>query len=154
MLDLVIKSGLVVTPQGVIHGGVAIEGGRIVEVGADAGLAEAKEVVDVQGLIIFPGIIDPHHHIGIGPPQDWDKFQRDMADESIASAVGGVTTIVTTTGGGFASADDIFPNVKRNKEIASQSSLVDFEFTGSIMSDDLVKQIPRLVKEQGVTCIN
>jgi hypothetical protein len=45
-------------------------------------------------------LIDPHHHMGMGAPRDWNKFQRDMAGESVACVVGGVTTIVTSMGGG------------------------------------------------------
>ena len=151
MVDLVIKNGLVVTPQGVISGGVAVDGERIVAVGADAALPEAKEVVDAQGLIVFPGIIDPHHHMGLGPPRDWDKFQRDMADESVACVVGGVTTIVTTMGGGIPLGDDVFSILDRDKEVASQNSLVDFKFTVAVFTDAIVDLIPTLVKEHGVT---
>ena len=42
MADLVIKNGLVVTPQGLIEGGVAIEGGKILAVSGDASLPRAR----------------------------------------------------------------------------------------------------------------
>jgi dihydropyrimidinase len=151
MIDLVIKNGLVVTQQTVIHGGVAIDGGHIVGIGADVSLPEAKEIVDVEGLVVFPGIIDPHHHMGLGPPQDWDKFRRDVVDETVACAVGGVTTIITTMGGGFPTGDDIYSSLRTNKEIASDNSLVDFKFTVAVITDDIVEQIPTLVREHGVT---
>lgn len=36
--DVIVKNGLVVTPNGVIRGGIAIEGEQIVALGADATL--------------------------------------------------------------------------------------------------------------------
>ena len=152
MVDLVIKNGIVVTPQGVILGGVAVQGESIIAVGADGSLPKAKEVVDVDGLIIFPGIIDPHHHMGNGPPRDWNKLQRDMTDETVACAVGGVTTIVTTTGGGrIPPGEDMLDYLDRNKQIGSKNSLVDFKFTVSVILEKVAEQIPRLVKEHGIT---
>jgi dihydropyrimidinase len=151
MVDLVIKNGLVVTPQGIIHGGVAVSEGCIVEIGADSNLPQANEVVDAQDLIVFPGLIDPHQHMGIGHPLDFETFKRDMFYEGIASVIGGVTTIITTHGGGIPQGQDIFTHQEKNREIASQSSLVDFKFTVTTFSDTLVEQFPRLVKEHGVT---
>jgi predicted amidohydrolase YtcJ len=62
--DLVIKNGLVVTPQGVIYGGVAVRHERILQIGADELLPKAKQEVDAEGAYVLPGIIDPHVHIG------------------------------------------------------------------------------------------
>jgi dihydropyrimidinase len=149
-MDLVIKNGLVVTPQGVINGGVAIEGERILQVGTGSSLPQAKQEVDAGGMIIFPGIIDPHHHLGLGPPRDWDKFERDMADETVACAVGGVTTVVTTMGGQVPLGQDVFEILDRDKQVSMDNSLVDFKLTPAIFTDDLIDQIPRLVTEHGV----
>ena len=47
-VDLVIGNGRVVTPGGVIGGGVAIDGERIVQVGADATLPPARRTIDAR----------------------------------------------------------------------------------------------------------
>ena len=64
MADLVIKNGLVVTPQGIVKGGLVVRGEKIVQVGADGSLPEAKLEVDAGGNYVLPGLIDPHVHIG------------------------------------------------------------------------------------------
>jgi dihydroorotase-like cyclic amidohydrolase len=46
--DKGIKNGRVVTPSGVISGGVAIDGGNIVYVGGDYSLTQAKRVFDAD----------------------------------------------------------------------------------------------------------
>ena len=62
MHDLVLKNGLVVTPDAEIRGGIAIQGERIVAVGADANLGTAKHEIDLEGKIVLPGLFDPHIH--------------------------------------------------------------------------------------------
>ena len=57
-VDLVIGNGRVVTPGGVIGGGVAIDGERIVAVGADATLPPARRTIDAREQYVIPGLID------------------------------------------------------------------------------------------------
>ena len=59
MLDLVIRGGQVVTPQGVGAWDVGVEGERIVAVAAPGTLPqEAGRVVDAMGKLVIPGGID------------------------------------------------------------------------------------------------
>ena len=72
MFDLIIRSGQVVTPQGVAHCDVAVAGETIAAVAGLGVLApdSAKRVVDATGHIVMPGGIDPHvhmHHVWIKP---------------------------------------------------------------------------------------
>ena len=62
--DIVFKNGLVVTPSGVIEGGLAVVGGKIGAVGNDAFLPDAERVVDLAGRHLLPGAIDPECHLG------------------------------------------------------------------------------------------
>ena len=55
MVDLVINNGLVVTPQGIVRGGLAVQEGRITHVGADASLPQAKQTVDALGYTPVDG---------------------------------------------------------------------------------------------------
>ena len=61
MLDLIIKGGRVVTPQGAEVMDVGIQGEKIVAVGWPGTLAsEAAQVIDAAGKIVVPGGIEPH----------------------------------------------------------------------------------------------
>jgi len=71
-LDTIIRGGTVVDgsgrPRRVTDVGVAA--GRVVRIGDLAGLA-AREDIDARGLIVAPGVIDPHTHYdarSIGTP--------------------------------------------------------------------------------------
>jgi len=63
-VDLVIRNGRVVTPAGVIGGGVAIGGERIVAVGADATLPPSRRTIDAREQYVLPGLVDAHVHMG------------------------------------------------------------------------------------------
>jgi len=60
--DLIIKNGKIIDGSGIpgFRGDVAIRGGRIVGIGQVSG--EARRVLDADGLVVAPGIIDNHTH--------------------------------------------------------------------------------------------
>src|SRR2546430_13723947 len=63
MLDLVIRGGDVVTPQGVGRWDVAVQGERIVAVGLPDPRVEAGRVIGATGKLVVPGGIEPHTHL-------------------------------------------------------------------------------------------
>ena len=68
MYDLLLKNGTLIDPAAAIHEkkDVAITGGRVAAV-LDAGVeAQAKQVIDVGGLLVTPGFIDLHVHVFSG----------------------------------------------------------------------------------------
>src|SRR5712692_3250773 len=72
MLDLIIRGGDVVTPQGTVRCDVAIAGETIAAVAAAGALSadSANRMIDATGHIVMPGGIDPHvhlHHVWIKP---------------------------------------------------------------------------------------
>ena len=60
MVDLVIKNGRIITPSGIMYGGIGVKNSIIVYVGSDYGLPQAKRVIDAQENFVIPGLIDPH----------------------------------------------------------------------------------------------
>ncbi|QYG91034.1 amidohydrolase family protein [Iamia sp. SCSIO 61187] len=64
MPELVVRGGTVVTvgPQGTLVGDVAIDGGRIVAIGAAVGRGEVE--VDARGCLVVPGLVQAHVHLG------------------------------------------------------------------------------------------
>ena len=71
-VDLLLKGGHVIDPKNNIDApmDVAITGGKIVQVGADIAVGQAKKVIDVKGLYVTPGLIDMHAHVFYGTTQD------------------------------------------------------------------------------------
>ena len=86
--DLIVRGGMVVTPEGAEPADVAIEDGTIVAV--EAGLpGDAAEVIDARGLHVLPGVVDVHVHFNEPGRTDWEGW----ATGSAACAVGGTTTV-------------------------------------------------------------
>src|SRR5688572_30884295 len=91
--DLLLKNGYTIDPLNNIDGkmDVAIAGGKIAAVAEDINPALAKQVVDVSGQYVTPGIIDIHVHVyhtrepeGLSVMADSHSFRS------------GVTTMVDT----------------------------------------------------------
>ena len=96
MTDLVIRGGLVVDGSGAapFTGDVAIEDGKITDVGKVAGRAPRE--IDADGLVVTPGFVDPHTHFD--GQATWDP-------KLAPSSQHGVTTVVMgNCGVGFAPA--------------------------------------------------
>ena len=83
--DTLLRGGTVVTAEASYAADVAIAEGKIAAIGAPSWMPEADETIDAAGKLIFPGVIDPHTHLGFG--EDWQLISK-MAARS------GVTTIV------------------------------------------------------------
>src|SRR5437667_4589620 len=96
MLDLVIRGGDVVTPQGVGRWDVAVQGERIVAVGLPDPRTEAGRVIDAAGMIVVPGGVEPHTHLAhrIMMHPDEELYTLGPEDDSRGMAFGGTTTHV------------------------------------------------------------
>src|SRR5262249_9385199 len=97
MLDLVIRGGEVVTPQGVGAWDVGVEGERIVAVAAPGTLPrEVARVVDAAGELVIPGGIDPHVHTHWPIPALAGGHTTSAPPEEVrpAAIFGGTTALV------------------------------------------------------------
>jgi len=90
MNDLLIKNGLVFLKGKWVKTNLAVLGEKISYIGDEE--VEAKESLDVEGLKVLPGLIDPHVHfeLNCGRVTSCDNFYTG----SVCAAFGGVTTIV------------------------------------------------------------
>ena len=88
--DLIIKNGTIIDGTGAAgyRGDIAVEGDRIVAVGA-AGEVEgtAKQTVDADGHIVTPGFVDIHTHLDA--QITWDPIASSSCWHGVTSAVMG-----------------------------------------------------------------
>src|SRR5262249_22795632 len=85
-LDLVVRGGNIVTPDGVRKADLGVAGGRIVKIAA--GIADAAAAtLDAAGRWVFPGIIDAHVHFNEPGRTEWEG----LATGSAALVAGGGT---------------------------------------------------------------
>jgi dihydropyrimidinase len=98
MLDIIIRGGDVVTPQGVVQGDVAIAGETIAAVTAPGALAAqpGTREIDAGGRIVMPGGIDPHvhmHHVWF-KPDGTPLVTAGPEQVGRAALFGGTTTLI------------------------------------------------------------
>jgi allantoinase len=133
MHDVLVRGGLLVTPEGVVRADLAVDDGRIAAIGPE--LTGARAVIDAAGLHVFPGVVDAHVHFNEPGRTDWEG----AASGSRALAAGGGTTFVdmplnsspcTVNAAEFA----------RKHAALSASSIADFALWGGLVPgnrDDL-----------------
>lgn len=153
--DLVLKNVRVVNrdteatrPEDIDVSEIAINDGKVVAVGI--GLSEqAGKIVDGQGRLAFPGVVDAHSHWGI-----YNPLEEDVAIESRACAQGGVTTSINymrtgqlymNRGGSY---EEVYPQVL---EASEGRSFVDYAYHLAPMSKSQIGEIPKLITEHGVS---
>ena len=148
MEDLVIRNGWVVTPSGILAGGLTIKGGKITHIGSDSALPKAEAEVDAEGNYVMPGIIDTHVHLGTAL-RPGEEFITELRADSATAAICGVTTIVTTTT--YPQHEDRSVRKidlhREKKREGTHNSFVDFKFTHWIYSDEDVEDLGQLFAE-------
>ena len=85
---MIIKNGNVVLETGVAKKDLLIENGKIVKI-EDSIEVGANEVVDANGLYVFPGLIDMHVHLR----EPGFEHKEDIESGSKAAVKGGFTQI-------------------------------------------------------------
>jgi dihydroorotase-like cyclic amidohydrolase len=141
-VDLVVRNARVVAHDGEFEGGVAVDKGEIVLTGADEALPDARRVIDAEGRVLMPGVIDPHCHLGVNYPYD-----ADMRTETAAAAAGGVTTVLLYIRN---KSGPYVPFYKERRAIGEQNALIDFGFHFGIQREEHIHEIPSIVRETGV----
>ncbi len=86
--DLLIRGGMVATPNGITPADVGVIGGRIAAIGSFAGAA-ATEVFEASGLHVLPGVMDTQVHFR----EPGNEHKEDLATGSLAAILGGVTAV-------------------------------------------------------------
>ncbi len=90
MYDLIIKNGKLVTPDRIYEATVAINDGKYAAFLAPGIEVEAKEVIDAEGNLVFPGIVDCHAHLN----EPGFEYREDFETGSRAAAAAGCTTFI------------------------------------------------------------
>lgn len=148
--DLVIKNGLVCSSKEVIAGGLAVKDGIIIMIGPDSMLPDALEVYDAKGNYIFPGVVEPHCHLGGDNPEfEEGKWHRDIYTESRAAAQGGITTIHSTVKiKGFSMGMNERMDVA-TKSLEGGRAYADFKFYVQAFTDEDVDEIDACIENHG-----
>jgi allantoinase len=130
-LDLIIRSGSVVTPEGVAVADVGVAGGKIVVVHGRIREAGAREV-DASGLHVFPAVLDAHVHFNEPGRAEWEG----LASGSASLAAGGGAWFCDMPLNSTPPVLDA-ATFAAKRALAEQKSVTDFSLWGGLVPGNL-----------------
>jgi len=140
--DLLVKNGVVVTPNGSQKLDILIINGVIEALGRDL-QRNNVEVLDAKGLLVFPGIVDEHVHMrdpGL-------TYKEDFETGTTAAAAGGVTTILDMPN--TLPPVDSFRRLKEKRRLIESKAYVDFGLYG-VLHDSNIDELEEMWNEGAV----
>ncbi|MDO4977774.1 MAG: allantoinase AllB [Eubacteriales bacterium] len=141
MLDVIIKNGTFVTPDGMMKGQMGIKDGIIQFLTEEVINENAKEIFDAKGYVIIPGLVDMHVHVNDPGRTEWEDWEH----ASKAALEGGITTIADMPLNSYPAVTDV-QTLKGKGQIAKEKSLVHYILWGGLTNEN-VDQIPLMQKE-------
>ncbi len=141
-VDLVVKNAKLLLESGIARGGIGVTDGIIVVIASDEHLPEAGTVINADGKILMPGLIDAHAHIHDPKMLEHETFTTG----SKAAVAGGVTTFVDMP---LTNQVDTVNAVEEKVIQGEEMSVADFTFYAGMMNSENHVAIP-LLAEKGI----
>ena len=130
IVDTLLENCKIVRREDILEANIAVEGGQIHNI-VKAGAPDADERIDLKGMLVIPGCIDPHVHFrDPGFPE-----KEDFGSGSLSAAFGGVTTVLDMPNNKPQTISETTLNGK--KDIARRKSCVDYGFHFMITRSNL-----------------
>ena len=130
--DLFLKNGRIVTESEIIAGGVAVQEGKIAAIIPRGQEVDARQVVDLEGKMVLPGLVDGHVHFNEPGRTHWEGYLTG----SMAAAAGGVTTVLEMPLNATPpTINDALLHDKRR--LAATQSVVDYANWGGLVNNNL-----------------
>lgn len=134
MFDLLVAGGTIVSPVASIQANLVVDDGKAVALTADR--PAARRVIDADGLLVLPGMVDEHvHFMDPGPTE-----REDFITGSSAAAVGGVTTVIEHTHAQPVRSPEFL--AEKSRYLAGRS-LVDYGLAAHVWPEDIA-QLPAM----------
>lgn len=142
MSDLLIKNGLVIGEESQEIQDILIRDDLIVELSPQINPPENTEIINALGKWIFPGVIDPHTHMGIPIKNGYSA--DTFASGSRSALHGGVTTILDFSV--LKSGQSLHESLDERVKLAKESFCdVGIHVNITRFEPALLKEIPELI---------
>jgi len=145
--DLVVRGAdAVLADRGVTSCDIAIKSGKIAGIFEPGTALSGEREMSARGLLMMPGALDVHLHLGHGKDIARPRVPGDAASETGAAAHGGITTFVTYV----MSADPYEDFFDELKSVTEAGARIDFGFHFIIATRRQLASVPRYVRDFGV----
>ncbi|MEN4013493.1 MAG: allantoinase AllB [Chloroflexota bacterium] len=131
-IDLYLKNAQVVTEERVLRGGVLVDGGRIIEVISGDQERVAKQIIDLGGKHLLPGVVDAHVHFNQPGREHWEGYRTG----TMAAAAGGVTTALEMPLNATPPTITL-ANLELKRQAVAGEAVIDYGFWGGLVNNNL-----------------
>ncbi len=141
---LLFKNGTVINGSQKFKADVAVENGKITQIGVNLEPHDGTEIVDCTGKFVLPGAIDAHTHLAM--PFGGTISSDDYFAGTRAAACGGTTTVFDFVLQDF--GETMVDAVKRRDAMCAPVAAVDYSYHVAVkdVSGDLLDSIEDAVK--------
>ena len=143
-MDLLIKNGTIVNGSESFKADIAVDNGKITQIGTDIAPTDNARIVDASGKLVLPGAIDAHTHLAM--PFGGTISSDDYFAGTRAAACGGTTTVFDFVLQDF--GETMVDAVKRRDAMCAPVAAVDYSYHVAVkdVSGDLLDSIKDAVK--------
>lgn len=138
MQKMLIKNGDVVFEQEVRKADILVHDGKIAGFFAPGEGPSDVDTMDISGLTVMPGSIDPHTHWGI-----YKDYTKDVAEDSQRAILGGLTTVLQFHRHNY----DYFDTVPEYIKICNDKSYVDYTFSLGLVKKSQAADLESYIKK-------
>lgn len=148
MKSVLINKGTIVTSEKTFLSDIFVADGKISAIGKKLSRPDNADIIDAQGMYVFPGAIDAHVHLDLPTPAG--PSSDDFETGSIAALYGGTTTIIDFV---TPSKNESLPAALENRMKDAKRSKIDYGFHVSITSwnKNTAREMEICVKQYGLT---
>ena len=132
MTDLYVRNARIVTEEKVFLGGILVENERILGLVDGNPDMDAKQVLDANGKVLLPGLVDDHVHFNEPGREYWEGYETG----SMAAAAGGVTTFLEMPLNSNPPTINV-ENLRLKREAVENKSVVDYGNWGGLVENNL-----------------
>jgi dihydropyrimidinase len=130
--DLGIQDTRVVTKYGIFSANVYCSNGKVEALTSVSDLREADKTIDAKERYLFPGLIEPHVHLG-----PFNGVESDMETETRSALGGGITTIMNFV----TTKSSLRSEIERQQKILRERALCDVGLIGVLMNQSQIDEL-------------
>ncbi len=142
MSNTLIKNGIVVFETEEKAADILVEDEKIAAIYAPDTYSGDATVLDVSGLYIFPGSIDPHMHL-----DNHISLDEAVRLDSKRQAIGGLTTMIPFV----KSTKSYLDTIPKYRKTIEENSVIDFGLSAFFFAKKHVAEIEEYVAKLGIT---
>lgn len=147
-MSILIKNGRIVTATDDYVADILVEGEEVTAIGRNL-KADAEQVIDATGKIVFPGGIDPHVHLDM---PFMGTYSSDNYSTGTSAALHGGTTMVIdfilqTQG------DTLYNALRTWQKKSEGNAYGDYSYHMAVtdFNDDVAKEVVQMIQKEGIS---